>query len=210
MVKDYRQGTPIRTSQKRKQNRSCVWWFLMGTALGVLATNILGSRHSGTGDAPETAAKPAAEETPPHVAPNFRFQEILSDTQVDIGDNTPPPPPPAPRPQPRAEPEKPVERPVAKPQTAAPAPTPPAETVKPRSGTYVVQIGSFGRQADAERLKAELALLGISTNIQTATLSSGRVTHRVRTGAYASKQETEKIRAILRKHGKDSMVFPIK
>ncbi|MFD2111163.1 SPOR domain-containing protein [Thiorhodococcus fuscus] len=209
MPRDYRQSTPIRTSQKRKQNRSCVWWFLMGTALGVLATNILSSRHSDTSGSPETAAKPAAETEKPHVAPNFRFQEILSDTQVDIGDNTPPPPP-APRPQPRAEPEKPVEKPAAKPQMAAPTPTPPAETVTPRSGTYVVQIGSFGRQADAERLKAELALLGISTNIQTATLSTGRVTHRVRTGAYASKQETEKIRAILRKHGKDSMVFPIK
>jgi len=206
MARDYRRGTPIRASQKRKQNRSCVWWFLIGTAFGVLATNILSARHSDTGGSPETAAKPATETEKPHAAPNFRFQEILSDTQVDIGDSAPPPPPPAPRPPPRVEP-----KPAAKPQTEAPAAsTPPDETVKPRSGTYVVQIGSFGRQADAERLKAELALLGISTNIQAATLSSGRVTHRVRTGAYASKQEVEKIRAILRKHGKDSMVYPIK
>ncbi|EXJ13342.1 hypothetical protein, putative FtsN cell division protein [Imhoffiella purpurea] len=180
----------------------------MGTALGVLATNILGSRQTERVESGETASRPAEESQPARVAPNFRFQEILSDDQVDIDSKPPPPPPPAPRPTPPSEPPKTAEQPVAKPQT--PAPTPPVETVAPRKGGYILQVGSLSREADAERLKAQLALLGISTNIQTVTLSSGRTTHRVRTGAYANKQEMEKVRALLKANGKDSLAISIK
>lgn len=64
--------------------------------------------------------------------------------------------------------------------------------------------------ADAERLKAELALLGVTTRVQAATLANGRTTHRVRTDAFASKAEAERIEALLRRHGKDSMKIPVK
>jgi cell division protein FtsN len=79
-----------------------------------------------------------------------------------------------------------------------------------RSGTYLVQVGSFNRPADAERLKAQLALLGVSASIQTATLANGKTTHRVRTGAYASKQDAEKVRSLLKRHGKDGLTIPVK
>ncbi|MBK1720351.1 SPOR domain-containing protein [Thiocystis violacea] len=209
MSKDYRRGprlppTPPQPQPKHKQNRTCVWWLIMGVALGGVGSNALTSKRAGPVAPAETAAGPEGTGQPPAAKPRFMFEEILSDNEVDIG-QTPPPPPSAPRPQPPATPPTPVDGRTATPEL------PPAEpTEQPRAGTYVVQVGSFGRAADAERLRAQLALLGLSTSVQSATLANGKTTHRVRTGGYASKQEAEKVRSLLKKHGKDSLAFPIK
>ena len=211
MPKEYRRGKPAppsppsTPSPRRKQNRSCVWWLVVGVALGVVGTKSLAPRESTMAG----TDSPAASSQAPTTQPTFMFEKILSGTEVEVG-KLPPPPPPAPRPQPPAAPPLAVATPVAEP-TAEPAPTPPVEPLaEPRSGTYVVQVGSFSRTADAERLRAQLAQLGISTGIQSATLPNGKTTHRVRTGAYASKQEAEKIRSVLKSHGKDSLTIPIK
>ncbi|TCT22083.1 SPOR domain-containing protein [Thiobaca trueperi] len=205
MAKNYRREalpkTPAQTTPKRKQtSRTCVWWFLLGSLVGVIVGNLYASRRAET-PPPEAAAKPASEERPPAVQPSFKFQEILSDTQVDVSDRAPPPP--APRPQPPA-----VEQPPAgpMPETASPVPEPTAAT----PGTYVVQAGSFKRAADAERLRAELGLLGIAASVQTATLPNGQTTHRVRTGPYANKQTAEQVRNQLKRNGKDGVTYPVR
>lgn len=97
------------------------------------------------------------------------------------------------------------------PMTFTPDVLPPAQPVAPpRSGTYVVQAGSFVTAGDAERRKAELALLGISSSIQSATLPNGKTAYRVRTGSYSSKQAAEQIRAQLKRNGKEGMTIPVK
>lgn len=210
MPRDYRRP-PAATPPKRKQSKSCVWWLIVGVAVGVVATKVLAPSQDAAKPTAETAA--VKTEKPALPKPSFKFEEILSEGEVDIGKG-PAPPPPAPRPQP-PEPEKPA---AAKPAPSKPAqtasvsrpPATPEPVAKPRSGTYVVQVGSFGRASDAERLKAQLALLGISTSVQAATLSNGRVTHRVRTGAYASKEEARKVQALLKRHGKESLALPVR
>lgn len=204
MPRDYRRSSQSQPS-KRKQGKSCVWWLIVGVALGVVATKILAPGRDAAEPATETAARES--ESPARPKPSFKFEEILTEAEEDDG-KAPPLPPPAPRPQPPAQ-EKPATPKPA--QTTAVEPTPkPEPAAKPRSGTYVVQVGSFSRAADAERLKAQLAMLGISTNVQAATLSNGRVTHRVRTGGFASREEAKKIQALLKRHGKDSLAIPVK
>lgn len=200
MPRDYRRlSNSARVPTKRRPSKSCVWWLVVGVALGVVVANVLSPRQSDPVTNPELAAKP---DKPAVSKPNFRFEEILSDSEVQVG-SAPPLPPSAPRPQPPA--------PAAQEPAQTTTVTPPAAAV-PRagSGTYVVQVGSFGRAADAERLRAQLELLGISTSVQAATLADGRVTHRVRTGGYASRQEAEKVRSVLQRHGKDSLSIPIR
>lgn len=52
-------------------------------------------------------------------------------------------------------------------------------------GTYVLQAGSFRSAADADRLRARLALIGLESDIQTVTIDDDQVWHRVRIGPFA-------------------------
>lgn len=49
-------------------------------------------------------------------------------------------------------------------------------------GTYYLQVGAFRRMEEADSRKAELAMLGIVSAIQTVTVEAGNSWHRVRIG----------------------------
>ena len=52
--------------------------------------------------------------------------------------------------------------------------------------SYLLQAGAFGDAADAESVKARIALLGLGARVESATLGDGRTVHRVRMGPYDS------------------------
>ena len=197
MTKDYRRASAPRTTPRRKQGKSCIWSFVLGGMLGAFAVGLLWIQSSDVPtDTPD--ALPAKAERPAQAPPSFEFPNLLRDTEVDIRTG-PAPPPPAPRPEPQA--------------AAQPSQPTPAAPVAPTSTTgkgFVVQVGSFKRGADAERLKAELALLGISSRVEVATVPGGGTYHRVRTGPYADQAAVDKVREVLRRNGKDAMTIPIK
>lgn len=64
---------------------------------------------------------------------------------------------------------------------------------------YVLQVGSFQNLSDAEKLKANLAFLGLSANIQHVTVNK-QAWHRVRTGPYNNKQQLYKNHKILQQN----------
>lgn len=214
MAKDYYRDKPPPPAPpstppiRRKPNRSCIGWLVGGVALGVLGSTVLAPK----GEPTEDAAAPART-SQPVPKPTFTYEKILSETEVDISKG-PPPPPPAPRPQPQAQPlpadidSVAVSEPAPAAEPVASGQLPPPTT--PSSGTYVVQVASFSRSADAERLRERLAQLGLSTSIQTATLPNGKTAYRVRTGGYANRSEAEQVRALLKRHGQDGMTIPIK
>ena len=59
---------------------------------------------------------------------------------------------------------------------------------------YVLQVGSFRDFSSADRVKAELALLGIFADIQRVLLNEQDVRHRVRLGPFKSIDEMRDIR----------------
>lgn len=63
---------------------------------------------------------------------------------------------------------------------------------------YFLQVAAFQNPSDADNLKARLALAGIETQIQTATLPDGQVWHRVRVGPFTNQEELGKSRAALK------------
>jgi cell division protein FtsN len=63
---------------------------------------------------------------------------------------------------------------------------------------YFLQVAAFQRPADADNLKARLALSGIEAQIQTATLPDGQVWHRVRVGPFSNQDELSKSRTALK------------
>lgn len=62
--------------------------------------------------------------------------------------------------------------------------------------SYVLQVASFRSLGDADRLKANLALLGIETKIETVT-ANNETWHRVRLGPYRDMAAVEEARARL-------------
>lgn len=75
-------------------------------------------------------------------------------------------------------------------------------------GTYVVQAGAFPAFAEADKIKARLALLGIVAEIQSAE-ADGRTFHRVRIGPIDDLDQLNRLRARLRQNRIDFMVIPV-
>jgi len=74
---------------------------------------------------------------------------------------------------------------------------------------YYLQAGAFQNAADADNLKAHLALAGLEAQIQTATLPDKSVWHRVRMGPYSNADELEKARAALKENKIDNAVIKV-
>lgn len=75
-------------------------------------------------------------------------------------------------------------------------------------GTYVVQAGAFPNFAEADKVKARLALLGIASEIQAAD-ANGKRFHRVRIGPLDDLDDLNRLRARLRQNGIEYLVIPI-
>lgn len=68
-----------------------------------------------------------------------------------------------------------------------------------KAESYFLQAGSFKNLADADALKASLALLGIEAKIQSVTVDDD-TWHRVRMGPYSDMDQLNKVRAQLRQN----------
>ena len=77
-----------------------------------------------------------------------------------------------------------------------------------RPGTYVIQAGAFPNFADADKVKARLALLGVESLIQTAQ-ANGSVFHRVRIGPIENLDEINRLRTRLGQNGIEYQVIPV-
>lgn len=129
--------------------------------------------------------KDSAPLTPPVTAasgvgsdkPRFEFYKVLTDKQ----DAT------------VAAPAKPAEKPKA-------ADGKPAAIYEPQ----ILQAGSFSIEADAEKLKAKLALLGLEAGVHAATIPDKGVWYRVRLGPYKAANEMNNARNFLKQNGVES------
>jgi len=77
-----------------------------------------------------------------------------------------------------------------------------------RSGTYVLQAGSYKNFADADRVRAKLALQGIESKVQKVTVDSD-TWHRIRIGPISKLDELNRMRQILRKADVDVLVIRV-
>ena len=76
--------------------------------------------------------------------------------------------------------------------------------------TYVLQAGSFRDPAQADRLKAELALMGMPAQIQTVFIEGGKKWHRVRVGPFPNLQALNEARTELQNNGLKVMVLKVR
>lgn len=74
---------------------------------------------------------------------------------------------------------------------------------------YFLQAGAFQNAADADRMKAELALLGVEARVQTTTLPDKGIWHRVRVGPFSATEELNRARETLKQNGIDASLIKV-
>jgi cell division protein FtsN len=170
MAKDYkRQGSKSRRAARREETAAGWVWALGGLAVGLAIAYGVHVFHLASVPDPDPAA--AAPVRPPltdleddedliEESP-FDFYEILPDFTVEVNE----------APEPEA-----GSPPVSAPPSA------------PVSGGYWLQAGSFRQHEDADRRRAQLALLGFTSVIQRVAVDD-QTWHRVRVGPYNDPSE---------------------
>lgn len=104
--------------------------------------------------------------------PRFEFYKVLTDKPDAAADTQP----------------KSAEKPKAAESRPSPKPT-------------YLQAGAFSNAADAENLKAMLAMKGLEASVQTVTIPGRGEMHRVRVGPFQSEQEMTSARGTLKLNG---------
>jgi len=192
MARDYKNRTAARKPAKKQPN--CVAWLLIGIVLGAfgvwLAWLKLGAGVSGDsgwiGAGPEqgraaTTVTPGEGEGETAHEPAFRFDfyDRLSKEEVVVPDD-----------------ELVDDEPSARPG-ATPA-TPPTR--------YLLQVGSFRKPADADRLKAQLTLLGFDASVVKVRVDNRHDFYRVRVGPFEGRAPMDGARQRLSTNGYKSLV----
>ncbi|MGA7980671.1 MAG: SPOR domain-containing protein [Chromatiaceae bacterium] len=210
MTKDYK-ARPVTPRVRRGRQGSCFFWFVTGAVLGGFGVGVAWIlRQPGPPPAATTAAKTQSQ---PVTKPRFDFYNILPEMEVVVPDEElSGKAPPVPKPTPPQPPTQPVPE-----RTRAQAPEPaqqqtakPAPAATDDGGSYLLQVASFRAEADAERVKAQLALLGIHAQIQRVTINNKDTYHRVRAGPFRDKQALNKVRSLLSSNGFQSVPIKLK
>jgi|688.fasta_scaffold10049_6 cell division protein FtsN len=72
---------------------------------------------------------------------------------------------------------------------------------------YFLQVGAFQKAADADNLKAKLALTGLEAGVQEVSIPEKGTMHRVRVGPFRTPDEMNRARALLSQNGVQGTVI---
>ncbi len=169
MAKKKRRTAGRRAADRRRTNAFPGWvYMLIGLAIGLaVASAVYVSGQDRIAKetaapalpepaepAPEVAAAAPGEpvDSKPETGVTFDFYDMLPNLDVEVFDEEP------------------------QPARTQPTPPPPVS----RAGIYILQAGSFSQLTDANRRKAEMALLGVRSDIKKGVVN-GRTVYRVYT-----------------------------
>lgn len=201
MTRDYKNAarpTPKRSTPSRATTSGGNVWkgMLLGLFIGV-AVAVGMALYLNRNNNPFTAPKAPAESKP--VAPQATPAAAPESLKPGAGTKQPPAPPVQSYDFYKILPGNEDPNVALPPKTDAPAPA--ADKAPPAAPPAWFQVGAFQNEADADNLKATLALKGIEASIQTTNLPEKGIWHRVRVGPLKSMAEVDKMRATLRSNG---------
>jgi cell division protein FtsN len=188
MAKDYKNSPKPKDKPKKKSGGFPGWgWFVLGIVAAVLVIKLgpvlyQAEMHAGKKGADKTAAVAAAPAThtaapAASTATHYDFYKMLPSFQVVIPGQ---------------------DKEVKSGNETAPVNQP---------GSYILQVGSFPTYADADKMKATLALQGIESSIQSVQVNNGSTWNRVRIGPIKDLKELNSIRAKLSQDHIDPLVI---
>ena len=193
----------------RRGNQAPCWvWFLGGLLVGLFFSALAWlkllppeqqtpqARAVVPGERQQDKPRQNGQERTSVPRPRFDFYTILPEMEVVV---------PEPEPEPEPEPAR-VEPAVS---SAPPAANTPRQRIPVKGEVYMLQMGSFRNYADADRMKASLALVGIEAEIQRVRINGGDTFHRVRSGPY-SQDQVNRLRGRLKQNKISSLVIKLK
>lgn len=72
---------------------------------------------------------------------------------------------------------------------------------------YRLQLGSFRNFADADRLKAQMAMIGVQVEVETVNLAPNDTWYRVRSNTYPNRESAQAVREQLQAQAIDSLLL---
>ncbi len=202
MPRDYKS---LASSKSKKKRNSPGWvWFVSGVLVGLFGaglawlkftspvsqTGALPAAGDPAGSARRASRGKAAEDGSPP-PPRFDFYTLLPEMEVVI-------------------PEEELKGPASSKTAASTQSRQPSKIIEQEAEAYLLQMGSFRKHADADRMKARLALLDIPAEIQKVTINNKDTFHRVRSGPYESHSRMNELRTRLQRNSIKSIVIRLK
>lgn len=192
------------TKKKSRGSTSCSIWFFGGAVVGAFVMGLfwlklggdLGKAHVPGVSKPAPSVAAAKHKAP---KPTFEFYTILPEMEVVVPDEE------------LVSPDAPDsgdaknEKQTAK-TSATTATTPAAGD----GDDYILQMGSFRRFEDADRMKAKLALIGIEADVQKVSINNRDTYHRVRSGPYHGQRQLNAARRLAKENNISSLVIKLK
>jgi len=99
-----------------------------------------------------------------------------------------------------------VTSPPASPTPATPPPAAAGDAKPAANEVFFLQAGAFQKPADADNLKAKLALSGLEAGVQEVSIPDKGTMHRVRVGPFRSLDEMNRVRTQLSQAGVQASV----
>jgi cell division protein FtsN len=191
MAKDYKNAPKPKDPSRKKNSAFPGWgWFIVGVIAAVLvveaAPQVWEKLHHGKSPAVtqhgksaanQNAAAPAPAAGTANAPPHFDFYKLLPSFQVVI--------------------------PSQDKETRSGDETGPVN----QPGTYILQVGSFQSYEEADKLKANLALLGVESSIQQVQVNNGGTWNRVRIGPIRDLKTLNTLRAKLAQNHIEPLVI---
>lgn len=180
MTRDFAKKS--RPASRRRKPKSQVpgWvWLFTGAVLGAFVSFLVyladvPEQPQQIADATPVVPAEAEPEKPAPSKPRFDFYKLLKESEVIV---------PA------------TEADARQPEPSRPAPTADAQ---PQSlEEFILQVGSFRRNEEADRLRAQLLLLNLDAYTEQVTLNNDQVWHRVLVGPFNSQSRLANARATL-------------
>lgn len=84
------------------------------------------------------------------------------------------------------------------------------KTASDEDVVYYLQVGSFRQFQDADRLRAQLALLSMESHTQRVTIDGKATWHRVRVGPFTSAREMGRVRVRLQDQSMNPIILKVK
>lgn len=178
-------------NQRKQSNGSGLPWgpMILSFAVGAFVMFLLHIRDNVPADKPQ-ASRDTTTQQSSAVEPTFDFYTLLPEMEVMVD-------------SPRQD-QKPV-------VTSPPEEDAEEMAEESQSGadteSFMVQVGSFKNQSDADGFRAKLAFLGIESKVQTVTVDDKQTWHRVQIGPIAGRDKADAMQKQLQQNDIDSLLL---
>lgn len=181
-------------NQRKQSNGSGLPWgaMILSFAVGAFVMFLLHIRDNVPADKPQTAEEEKTQQSAA-VQPTFDFYTLLPEMEVMVD-------------SPRQD-QKPV---VTSPPEEEAAEDTQERDTDTDSESFIVQVGSFKNQSDADGFRAKLAFLGIESKVQTVTVDDKQTWHRVQIGPIAGREQADAMQKQLQENDIDSLLLRAK